>query len=130
MTLQDDFQLCFVEVGLLEQLFDARLVLRPAHAGSNGDDVFSLKNFRWHAFEVDSCGLPHRFFGQPACCQKLHGEPTDEQVLTLDLPALSLKVPVDGRDAGGQTLVGGNEKDGSIIGRERFDVIPTTGIVW
>ncbi len=33
MPLQDFFQLHFVEVGLLQHLFDARLVLRAAHAG-------------------------------------------------------------------------------------------------
>jgi len=39
MPLQDVFQLCLIEVRLLEQLLDARFVLGPAHAGGYGHNV-------------------------------------------------------------------------------------------
>ena len=50
MALEDVFQLRFVEAGLLEKLFDARLVLQPPHTGGNGNDVLGAENFRGHAF--------------------------------------------------------------------------------
>ena len=40
MPLEDVFQLRSVQAGLLKELFDARLILRPSHAGGNGHDVF------------------------------------------------------------------------------------------
>jgi hypothetical protein len=54
------FQLCFVEIGLLEKLFDARLVLRPAHAGGDGNDVFGAEDFGGIARRIDrAASKPH-----------------------------------------------------------------------
>jgi hypothetical protein len=43
--LEDISQIGIVNVCLLEQLLNARLVLRPPDAGGNGDDVLCVKNF-------------------------------------------------------------------------------------
>ena len=123
MPLQDFFQPGFVQVGLLEQLFNARLVLLPSHAGGNGNDMFSAEDFRGHAFEFDAFGLAHGFPGQSAGSKELHRESAHQKMFTLDLPALCLQVRVDGRDAGGQALVSGNKKDVRVVGGERLDVI-------
>ena len=63
MPLQNIFQPCFVEVGLLEHLLDTGLVLGPPNTGSNGDDVFGAENFRWHAFIINALGLAHGLWG-------------------------------------------------------------------
>ena len=65
MPLQDFFQPGFVQVGLLEQLFDARLVLRPSHAGGNGNDVLGAEDFGRDALVFNTLGLAHSFPGQP-----------------------------------------------------------------
>src|SRR5262245_38635012 len=64
MPLQDLFQFYFIKVGLLEELFDARLVLRPPHAGGNGHDVLGAENFRRHALIIDALGFAHGFLAQ------------------------------------------------------------------
>ena len=70
MPLQDVFQPRFIQVGLLKKLFDARLVIRPSHAGGNGHDVFGAEDFGGDALEFDAFG----FLGQSAGDKKLHRE--------------------------------------------------------
>ena len=50
MALQHVFQIGFIEFGMREQLFDARLVLGAAHAGGNRHDVFGAENSGWHSY--------------------------------------------------------------------------------
>jgi hypothetical protein len=71
MPLQDVFQLCFVDISLLEQLFDADPVFGPPDAGGNGDDVFGLENSRRDAFVIDPLRFAHRFLGQTVGGEKL-----------------------------------------------------------
>jgi len=59
MPLQNIFQSYSVEIGLLEQLFNARFVLVPSHAGGYCNKVFGAENFRGHAFEFDMPGFSH-----------------------------------------------------------------------
>jgi hypothetical protein len=51
VLLQDALQPFRVETGLLEQLFDARLVLLASHAGSDGNEVLGAEDFGRHALE-------------------------------------------------------------------------------
>ena len=101
MPLQDFFQLRFIEIGLLEHLFDTRLVFRPPYAGGNGDDVFGAENFRGHAFIINARRFANGFFGQSVGGEKLNGKSAHQQMFTFNLPALRLQMRVDGRDAGG-----------------------------
>jgi len=104
MLLQVFFQLRFIQPGLLEHLFDARLVLGPTNAGGNGHDVFGAENFRRHAFVINVLGFTHGFLGQSVGGEKLHLESARQKMLALDLLALSLQMRVDGRDASDQTV--------------------------
>ena len=74
MPLQHAFQIGFIEVGLREQLFDARLVLGAAHAGGNGHDVFGAENSGWHTFVVNALGLAYGFLGQTMRGEELDGK--------------------------------------------------------
>jgi hypothetical protein len=57
MPLQDVFQAALVQVGLLDQLLNARLIFGSAHTGSDGHDVLGPEDFGGHAFVIDSLGL-------------------------------------------------------------------------
>jgi hypothetical protein len=84
---------------------------------------WQLQFFRRHAREFDTFGLAHGFPGEAAGGEKLHGKSAQQQMFAFDLPALGLQVRVDGRDASGQTFVGGDEKNVCVVGGEWFDVI-------
>src|SRR5882724_8705123 len=123
MPLQDVFQLCLIEVGLLEQLLDARFVLGPAHAGGYGHNVFGAEYFCRHAFVINMLSLAHGFLGQSLGGEELDGKSTNEEMFAFDLPTLCLQMRVDGRNARSQSFVGGDEENVRIVGGERFDVI-------
>ena len=73
MPLQDTFQLCFIEVALLEQLFNARLVFLPSHAGSNGNKVFDAEDPGRDAFEFYAFGPRARLpRSKPLRSEELH----------------------------------------------------------
>ncbi len=99
MPLEHFCQIGFIKIGLLQQLFDARLVLGPAHAGGNGNNVFSAKDFSRNPFVIHTFCLTHGFLGQSAGGKKLDGKPTEQKMFTFNLPALCLQVCVDGGNA-------------------------------
>ena len=90
MPLQHVCQIGFVQVGLLQELFDARLVLGAADAGSNGDDVFGPENLGGHVFVVQPFRLAHGFLSQSGSGKKLDGKAPQQKVFPLNLPALRL----------------------------------------
>ena len=110
MPLEHFCQIRFIEVSLLEKLFNAHLVLGASHAGGDGDDVFGAENFRRDAFVFDPFGLVHGFLRQSVGGKELDGESTDQKMFALDLPALGLQICINGGNSGGQACVLGNEK--------------------
>ena len=105
MPLQNVFQINFVEIGLLKQLFDARLVLLPSHTGGNGNDIFGAKNPGGHTFIFDAFGFMNGFPGQAVRGKKRDGKSPDKQMFAFNLPTLRLKVRVDSGNACRQILV-------------------------
>jgi len=110
MPLQDFLQLRFIQPRLLQHLFNAHLVLDATEAGGNGQDMFGAENFCRHTFVINALSLAHGFLGQAVRSEELQGESAHQKMFALDLPALRLQMRVDGGDTGGQTLVGGDEK--------------------
>src|SRR2546425_641879 len=123
MPLQEAIQTALLQVGLLEQLLNARLVLGPANTRSDGHNVFGPENFGGHSFVIDSLGLAHGFLSQSAGCKKLHWESTHQQMFAFDLPSLSLKVRINGGNAGSQPSILWDEKNVGVVGGEWFDVV-------
>src|ERR1043166_9349471 len=123
MPVEDVFQAALVQVSLLEQLLDARLILGPANAGGDGHDVFGPENFGGHAFVINTLGLAHSFLGQTAGGEKLHGESPDQQVLAFHLPTVCLQMRVNGGNACGQAFILRDEKNIRVVSGEWFDVV-------